>query len=118
MKQDGFGSLSVGTSPTMERKRRFWIRTALWAICAILFAVIASGLLRWLALAWAFVLGVAFFLEFRGINRLTAPPSCSFCGKPQAEDRKLVQGPSVAICPSCVAICRTIIDRNSQANAD
>ena len=34
---------------------------------------------------------------------------CSFCGKRQSEVRKLVAGPDVYICDSCVALCNDII---------
>ncbi|OAM91166.1 ATP-dependent Clp protease ATP-binding subunit ClpX [Termitidicoccus mucosus] len=36
---------------------------------------------------------------------------CSFCGKPQAEVKKMIAGPGVYICDSCVGVCKTIIDR-------
>jgi len=36
---------------------------------------------------------------------------CSFCGKPQHEVRKIIAGPGVYICDSCVSVCKTIIDR-------
>ncbi len=37
---------------------------------------------------------------------------CSFCGKSQAEVRKIIAGPAgVYICDSCVDVCKTIIDR-------
>jgi len=36
---------------------------------------------------------------------------CSFCGKPQSEVRKIIAGPGVFICDSCVNVCKTIIDR-------
>jgi ATP-dependent Clp protease ATP-binding subunit ClpX len=36
---------------------------------------------------------------------------CSFCGKPQHEVRKIIAGPGVYICDSCVNVCKTIIDR-------
>jgi ATP-dependent Clp protease ATP-binding subunit ClpX len=36
---------------------------------------------------------------------------CSFCGKPQQEVRKIIAGPGVYICDSCVNVCKTIIDR-------
>ena len=36
-------------------------------------------------------------------------PRCSFCGKKQSEVRKLVAGPDVYICDSCVALCNDII---------
>lgn len=42
---------------------------------------------------------------------------CSFCGKSQSEVRKLIAGPGVYICDSCVSLCKTIIDREfMQAN--
>ncbi len=34
---------------------------------------------------------------------------CSFCGKSQAEVRKLIAGPSVFICDECVELCNDII---------
>jgi len=38
----------------------------------------------------------------------SGPLSCSFCGKTQAEVRKLIAGPSVAICDECVTLCNEI----------
>jgi ATP-dependent Clp protease ATP-binding subunit ClpX len=34
---------------------------------------------------------------------------CSFCGKSQAEVRKLIAGPTVFICDECVSLCNEII---------
>ncbi|HYB20168.1 MAG TPA: ATP-dependent Clp protease ATP-binding subunit ClpX [Thermodesulfobacteriota bacterium] len=34
---------------------------------------------------------------------------CSFCGKSQAEAKKLIAGPAVYICDECVALCNDII---------
>jgi ATP-dependent Clp protease ATP-binding subunit ClpX len=42
---------------------------------------------------------------------------CSFCGKPQQEVRKIIAGPGVYICDSCVNVCKTIIDRELAAPA-
>src|SRR3954464_15027461 len=42
---------------------------------------------------------------------------CSFCGKSQAEVRKIIAGPGVYICDSCVNVCKTIIDRDVKAPA-
>ena len=41
--------------------------------------------------------------------------TCSFCGKPQKDVRKLIAGPSVYICDECVELCNDIIteDRKS-----
>lgn len=36
---------------------------------------------------------------------------CSFCGKSHAEVRKLIAGPGVYICDSCVQVCKTILDK-------
>lgn len=37
--------------------------------------------------------------------------SCSFCGKPQSEAKKLVAGPGVCICDECVELCISILDK-------
>lgn len=42
---------------------------------------------------------------------------CSFCGKSQTEVRKIIAGPGVYICDSCVNVCKTIIDREVRAPA-
>ncbi len=39
---------------------------------------------------------------------------CSFCGKSQAEVKKIIAGPGVYICDSCVNVCKTIIDREAK----
>jgi ATP-dependent Clp protease ATP-binding subunit ClpX len=36
---------------------------------------------------------------------------CSFCGKSHAEVRKLIQGPGVYICDSCVLVCKSVLDK-------
>ena len=41
--------------------------------------------------------------------------SCSFCGKPQKEVRKLIAGPTVYICDECIRLCDEIIGE-SQAD--
>jgi ATP-dependent Clp protease ATP-binding subunit ClpX len=42
---------------------------------------------------------------------------CSFCGKSHAEVRKLIQGPGVYICDSCVLVCKTVLDKELRAEA-
>ncbi len=42
---------------------------------------------------------------------------CSFCGKSQAEVKKIIAGPGVYICDSCVLVCKTIVDREVQTPA-
>lgn len=37
---------------------------------------------------------------------------CSFCGRSQAEVRKLVPGPGVFICEKCTALCQTFVERD------
>ena len=44
--------------------------------------------------------------------------SCSFCGKPQAEVRKLIAGPSVYICDECVELCNDILREEIEAARD
>ncbi|MEJ6601038.1 MAG: ATP-dependent Clp protease ATP-binding subunit ClpX [Opitutaceae bacterium] len=39
---------------------------------------------------------------------------CSFCGKSQTEVKKIIAGPGVYICDSCVNVCKTIIDREAK----
>ncbi len=39
---------------------------------------------------------------------------CSFCGKSQSEVKKIIAGPGVYICDSCVNVCKTIIDRETK----
>ncbi|MDD5350354.1 MAG: ATP-dependent Clp protease ATP-binding subunit ClpX [Chthoniobacteraceae bacterium] len=36
---------------------------------------------------------------------------CSFCGKSSAEVRKLIAGPGVFICDSCINVCKGILDK-------
>lgn len=37
--------------------------------------------------------------------------TCSFCGKSAAEVRKLIAGPGVFICDSCINVCKGILDK-------
>jgi len=37
---------------------------------------------------------------------------CSFCGKPQEQDRRLVAGPNVYICDECIELCNDILDED------
>ena len=39
---------------------------------------------------------------------------CSFCGKSHAEVRKLIAGPGVYICDSCVHVCKQVLDKEFQ----
>jgi ATP-dependent Clp protease ATP-binding subunit ClpX len=41
---------------------------------------------------------------------------CSFCGKSHAEVKKLIAGPGVYICDSCVVLCKNVLDKE-QATA-
>jgi ATP-dependent Clp protease ATP-binding subunit ClpX len=36
---------------------------------------------------------------------------CSFCGKSHSEVRKLIAGPGVYICDSCIVVCKNILDK-------
>ena len=41
---------------------------------------------------------------------------CSFCGKTQKEVRKLITGPGVNICDSCVVLCAEVIENEMISN--
>ncbi|HAV63644.1 MAG TPA: ATP-dependent Clp protease ATP-binding subunit ClpX, partial [Verrucomicrobiales bacterium] len=41
---------------------------------------------------------------------------CSFCGKSHSEVRKLIAGPGVYICDSCVLLCKSVLEK--ELNAD
>jgi ATP-dependent Clp protease ATP-binding subunit ClpX len=43
--------------------------------------------------------------------RATNLTMCSFCGKGQADVRKLIAGPGVYICDSCITICKGILEK-------
>ncbi len=43
--------------------------------------------------------------------RATNLTMCSFCGKSHSEVRKLIAGPGVYICDSCVTLCKSILDK-------
>jgi ATP-dependent Clp protease ATP-binding subunit ClpX len=42
---------------------------------------------------------------------------CSFCGKSHAEVRKLIAGPGVYICDSCINVCKGILDKELTEDA-
>lgn len=42
---------------------------------------------------------------------------CSFCGKSHAEVRKLIAGPQVYICDSCVMVCKSVLDKELGSEA-
>ncbi len=43
---------------------------------------------------------------------------CSFCGKSQAQAKKLIAGPAVYICDECVALCTDIIAEDVEKEED
>ncbi|VVM07399.1 ATP-dependent Clp protease ATP-binding subunit ClpX [Methylacidimicrobium tartarophylax] len=42
---------------------------------------------------------------------------CSFCGRSHAEVRKLISGPGVYICDSCINVCKDILEREGKGDA-
>ena len=46
-----------------------------------------------------------------------AYPYCSFCGRSQKEVRKLISGPGVYICDSCVKLCVSILGEEEKIEA-
>jgi ATP-dependent Clp protease ATP-binding subunit ClpX len=49
--------------------------------------------------------------------RATNLTMCSFCGKSHAEVRKLIAGPGVYICDSCINVCKSILDKELNEDA-
>src|SRR5438105_5741992 len=49
--------------------------------------------------------------------RATNLTMCSFCGKSHAEVRKLIAGPGVYICDSCINVCKSIPDQELNEDA-
>lgn len=47
-------------------------------------------------------------------NNLTM---CSFCGKSHSEVRRLIAGPGVYICDSCITVCKGILDKEVKDEA-
>lgn len=45
-------------------------------------------------------------------------PRCTFCGKSEHQVRKLVTGPSAAICDECIALCVDIISEERERDVD
>jgi ATP-dependent Clp protease ATP-binding subunit ClpX len=43
---------------------------------------------------------------------------CSFCGKSHAEVKKLIAGPGVYICDSCIGVCRGILEKEAATEVD
>jgi ATP-dependent Clp protease ATP-binding subunit ClpX len=43
---------------------------------------------------------------------------CSFCGKSHAEVRKLIAGPGVYICDSCINVCKSILDKEAATEVE
>ena len=50
-------------------------------------------------------------------GRLPAELACSFCAQPQRKSRKLVAGPDVYICASCVDVAELVIRSGQVADA-
>src|SRR4029077_8986574 len=51
------------------------------------------------------------FLRGHNMARASNLTMCSFCGKSHAEVRKLIAGPGVYICDSCINVCKSILDK-------
>ena len=43
---------------------------------------------------------------------------CSFCGKSHSEVRKLIAGPGVYICDTCIGVCKDILDKEMGASEE
>ncbi len=49
--------------------------------------------------------------------RPTHTTLCSFCGKSHAEVKKLIQGPGVYICDTCVTLCQSVLEKEARTEA-
>jgi ClpX C4-type zinc finger len=47
--------------------------------------------------------------KLTAVDRRRTRTSCSFCGKPRDQGRRLVAGPGVFICADCVQLCTEIL---------
>src|SRR5438445_236237 len=56
-------------------------------------------------------------LKASNMARASNLTMCSFCGKSHAEVRKLIAGPGVYICDSCINVCKSILDRELNDDA-
>src|ERR1700690_1249651 len=54
-------------------------------------------------------------LSRNSMARPTQLTLCSFCGKSHAEVKKLIQGPGVYICDSCILLCKSALDKELRA---
>ena len=43
---------------------------------------------------------------------------CSFCSRSESEVEKLIAGPKVHICESCIAVCNKILEATPQGTGD
>jgi hypothetical protein len=68
-------------------------------------AIFAAALVIWV------VASIAKAAAKTPAKRPSNPTICSFCGKSHAEVRKLIAGPGVYICDSCVTVCKNILDK-------
>src|ERR1700730_12332688 len=57
------------------------------------------------------------FLKGQNMARASNLTMCSFCGKSHAEVRKLIAGPGVYICDSCINVCKSILDKELNEDA-
>src|SRR6266404_1434073 len=56
-------------------------------------------------------------LRTKNMARASNLTMCSFCGKSHAEVRKLIAGPGVYICDSCINVCKSILDKELNEDA-
>jgi ClpX C4-type zinc finger len=105
--------------------KRTVVIAALWAIalCAVVSGAIlicvgwlygasagsetVGGVLVFAGLVWLFF--DRRYRQHRPEARRPKPLRCSFCNRGQEDVKKLIAGPDVCICDSCVETCRKII---------
>jgi len=68
-------------------------------------AILAATLVKWV------IASIAKVEAKTPTGRPSNPTICSFCGKSHTEVSKLIAGPSVYICDSCITVCKNILDK-------
>jgi hypothetical protein len=103
-----------------SRYRWFELFTCVFLI-AFGFFLVSSAARELGSVGWIWLLGAGCILS--GLTSLepvlrarfvgSKTLRCSFCNKSQHDVRKMIAGPQVHICDECVAVCVTIITKDS-----
>ena len=89
------------------KNRKIILNVALWIVFAAATVYSSTGPLRWISIVLALV---AIGIQVSSLRKPTETKvaCCSFCGGSQADGRKLIHGPNVRICSSCVSLAQQV----------